>query len=236
MASVDDYSSSAERKEEDCEESDDDEPIWDSAVNMYVAANTEEEEGSTQEEPQISGEEMGDLESNHEGDNLDVGHIEGLAGHLEEICSKEAQLGNTDSFPIIRVIQRKGRPDSNAAVVVTTRKRTGAAPKALCDYKLQQRLSSQLKLSAKMKQEAEAAQENGQFIFTHIFGSNCNTIEATLEDTKGLGYGFEQIDTDDKGFYVALDKKSERIFVMFGAGLKLIYRDNIREYVEKAMN
>jgi hypothetical protein len=34
-------------------------------------------------------------------------------------------------------------------------------PKALCDYKLEQRLSSQLKLSAKMKGEAEEAQENG---------------------------------------------------------------------------
>jgi hypothetical protein len=49
-------------------------------------------------------------------------------------------------------------------------------PKALCDYKLQQRLSSQLKLSAKMKREAEAAQENGQSTFRHVFGSNCEFV------------------------------------------------------------
>ncbi|PUU81056.1 hypothetical protein B9Z19DRAFT_1063006 [Tuber borchii] len=125
--------------------------------------------------------------------------------------------------------------------------------KALCDYKLQQRLSSQLKLSAKIKREAEVAQTNGQSTFRHIFGSNCNTIEvffqidshgerarptsrkATIEDTQALGSSFEQIDIGDKGFYVALDKNYQKIFVMFGAGLKLIYGDKIGEYVEKAM-
>ena len=45
-------------------------------------------------------------------------------------------------------------------------------PKALCDYKLQNRLSSQLKLSAKMKQEAEAVQECGESTFKHVFRIN----------------------------------------------------------------
>ncbi|PUU80002.1 hypothetical protein B9Z19DRAFT_1063801 [Tuber borchii] len=126
-------------------------------------------------------------------------------------------------------------------------------PKALCDYKLQQRLSSQLKLSAKMKREAEAAQTNSQSTFRPVFGSNCNMIEvffqidshgehapptshkATLEDTQALGSSFEQIDIGDKGFNVALDKNYKKIFVMFGAGLKLIYEDKIGGYVEKAI-
>jgi len=49
-------------------------------------------------------------------------------------------------------------------------------PKALCDYKLQTQLSSQLKLSAKMKQEAEAARETGESTFRHIFGKNCEVM------------------------------------------------------------
>jgi len=109
------------------EESGEDERIWDSTVNMYVAADTEGEEGSTDEEPQISGEEIGDLD--HEGDSPDVGHIEALAGHQAEVCSREAQLGNTESFPVLRVTRGKGRSDFKAAVGVTTRKRTGTGGK-----------------------------------------------------------------------------------------------------------
>jgi len=109
------------------EESGEDERIWESTVNMYVAADTEGEEGSTDEEPQILGEELGDL--NHEGDSPDVGHIEALAGHQAEVCSREAQLGNTKSFPVLRVTRGKGRTDFEAAVGVTTRKRTGTGGK-----------------------------------------------------------------------------------------------------------
>ena len=45
-------------------------------------------------------------------------------------------------------------------------------PKALCDFKLQNRLSSQLKLLAKMKQEAEAAKKCGESTFENVFGIN----------------------------------------------------------------
>ena len=45
-------------------------------------------------------------------------------------------------------------------------------PKALCDYKLQNRLSSQLKLSTKMKQEVEVAKERGESTFKHVFVIN----------------------------------------------------------------
>ncbi|PUU82448.1 hypothetical protein B9Z19DRAFT_1061825 [Tuber borchii] len=127
-------------------------------------------------------------------------------------------------------------------------------PKALCNYKLQQQLSSQLKLSAKMKREAEAAQTNGYSAFRHLFESNCNTIEvffqidshgerapptsrkATLEDTQALSFSFEQIDIGDEGFYVALAKNYEKIFVLFDVGLKLIYRDKIGDVTTKDTN
>jgi len=110
-----------------CEESGEDEEIWDSTVNMYVAADTEGEEGSTDEKPQISGEETGDLD--HEGDSPDVGHIEALAGHQAEVCSRKAQLGNPESFPVLQVTRGMSRTDFKAAVGVITRKRTGTGAK-----------------------------------------------------------------------------------------------------------
>ncbi|PUU82643.1 hypothetical protein B9Z19DRAFT_1120408 [Tuber borchii] len=112
-------------------------------------------------------------------------------------------------------------------------------PTALWNYKLQQQLSSELMLSAKMNREAEAAETNGQSTFRPIFGSNCSTIEvffqiesngerapptsrkATLEDIKALG--------------CTLDKNYEKIFVMFGVRLQLIYGEKIEEYMEKAL-
>ncbi|KAG0640084.1 hypothetical protein HOY80DRAFT_1043022 [Tuber brumale] len=97
------------------------------------------------------------------------------------------------------------------------------------------------------------ARERGHSTFKHMFGSNSNTIEVffkidcygnlapptlatrTLEDTEVLGSSFDQIDVGQSGFYVALDRNYEKIFVMFGAGLKLIYGKKIGDYVEKAM-
>jgi len=45
------------------EESDPENRIWDSIVNMYVASDTDEEEGSQADEVEIRGEELSDLES-----------------------------------------------------------------------------------------------------------------------------------------------------------------------------
>jgi len=109
------------------EESGEGERICHSTDNMYVAADTEGEEGSTDKEPQISGEEIGDLD--HEGHSPDVGQIEPLAAHQAEVCSMEGQLGNTESFPVLRVTLGKGRTDFNTAVAVTTTKRTGTGGK-----------------------------------------------------------------------------------------------------------
>ncbi|PUU79860.1 hypothetical protein B9Z19DRAFT_1124577 [Tuber borchii] len=170
------------------EESSDDECIWDSTVNMYVEADTEEEEGSAVEKPQILGEEM--------------------AGHRKAICSDEAKLGNPDSLPVLRVIQGRGRTDFNATIGATTRRSTGTSNTA---------------------EEFFQIDSHGE----HAPRTSC---KVTLEDTQALGSSFEQIHIGDKGFHVALDKNYEMIFVTFGAGLKLIYRDKIREYVEKAMS
>ena len=46
-------------------------------------------------------------------------------------------------------------------------------PKSLCDYDLQRQLRLQLKLSTKIKQQAEAARKKGESIFRHVFGVNC---------------------------------------------------------------
>jgi len=59
--------------------------------------------------------------------------------------------------------------------------------------------------------------------------------KATLKDTQPLGSSFEQIDIGAKGFYMAFDKSCEKILVMFGARLKLIYRNTSGDYVDKAM-
>jgi len=45
------------------EESDPEERIWDSTVNMYVASDTDQEEGLQQGEAEIPGEGLSDLES-----------------------------------------------------------------------------------------------------------------------------------------------------------------------------
>ncbi|PUU80011.1 hypothetical protein B9Z19DRAFT_1124260 [Tuber borchii] len=151
----------------DSEGSGNDGRIWDSAVNMYIAANTEEEEKLAEEEPQISGEEMRDLESIHDGDNLDVGHIEGLAGHQEEIRFKE-----------------QGQTDLNATIGVTNSKRSGTGNK--------------VEVFFQNDSYGEWAPPTSRKI--------------TLEETQ-----------------------AEMIFVIVAAGLNMIYRDEIGEYVGKAM-
>jgi len=51
------------------EESDPEERIWDSTVNMYVASNTDKEEGSQEGEAEIPGEGLSNLDNiNQQGD------------------------------------------------------------------------------------------------------------------------------------------------------------------------
>jgi len=59
---------------------------------MYVASDTEEEEGSQEGEAEIPGEGLSDRESmDHQGDE-NSGRRAGSMGHLEEDCSEEQNL------------------------------------------------------------------------------------------------------------------------------------------------
>jgi len=71
------------------EESDPEERIWDSTVNMFVASDTDEEEGSQQGEVEIPSEELSDLESIDQQGDEGSGCIAGSRGRLEEDCSEE---------------------------------------------------------------------------------------------------------------------------------------------------
>jgi len=86
----------------DSEESDPEERIWDSTVNMYVASDTDEEEGLQESEAEIPGEGLSDLGSIDKQGDEGSGCIAGSRGHLEEECSEEEALSETtDSLPVI---------------------------------------------------------------------------------------------------------------------------------------
>jgi len=112
------------------EESDPEERFWDSTVNMYVASDTDEEEGSQGGEVEIPGEGSSDLESiNQQGDES-CGCIAGSRGCLEEGCSEEEPLsGTADSLPVIRVTSRIVHTGTNTTIRVPPRKRAGTGGK-----------------------------------------------------------------------------------------------------------
>jgi len=97
---------------------------------MYVASYTDEEERSQEDEAEIPGEELSDLESiNQQGDESS-GCIEGLRGHLEEDCSeKEGLSGTTDSLPVIRVTRGRDQTGTNTTIRVPPRKCAGTGGK-----------------------------------------------------------------------------------------------------------
>jgi len=72
-----------------CEESDPEERIRDSRVNMYVASDTDGEERSQEGEAEIPGEGLRDLESIDQQGDDNSGCIAGSRGRLEEDCSEQ---------------------------------------------------------------------------------------------------------------------------------------------------
>jgi len=76
-------------------ESDAEERIWDSTVNMYIASDTDEEEGSQEGEAEIPGEGLSDLESIDQQRDESSGFSAGSRGRLEEDCSEEEPLSGT---------------------------------------------------------------------------------------------------------------------------------------------
>jgi len=112
------------------EESDPEERIWDSTVNMYVASDTDEGEGSQEGEAEIPGEGLSDLESIVQQGDENSGCIAGSWGRLEEDCSgEEAQSGTTDSLSVIRVTRGRDQTGTNTTIRVPPRKRAGTGGK-----------------------------------------------------------------------------------------------------------
>jgi len=99
------------------EEAAPEEIIGDSTVNMYVASDTDEEEGSQEGEAEIPGEGQSDLESIDEQGDENSCCIAGSRGCLEENCSEEEALsGTTDSLPVIRVTRRRDQTGTNTTI------------------------------------------------------------------------------------------------------------------------
>jgi len=115
---------------EGSEESDPEERIGDSSVNLYVASDTDEEEGSQEGEAERAGEGLTDLESIDQQGDEDSGCIAGSRGRMEEDCLEdEALLGTTDSLPVIRVTRGRDQTGTNTTIRVPPRKCAGTGRK-----------------------------------------------------------------------------------------------------------
>jgi len=112
------------------EESDPKERIWDSTVNMHVASDTDEEEGSQEGQAEIPREGLSDLASIDQQDDENSSCIACSKGRLEEDCSEEEALsGTTDSLPVIRVTRGGDQTGTNTTIQVPPRKRAGTGGK-----------------------------------------------------------------------------------------------------------
>jgi len=112
------------------EESGPEERIWHSTVNMYVASDTEEEEGSQEGEAEIPGEALSNLESIDQQRDEHSSCMAGSRGRLGEDCSEEEALsGTTDSLPVIRVTRGRDQTGTNTTIRVPPRKRAGTGGK-----------------------------------------------------------------------------------------------------------
>jgi len=112
------------------EESDPEKRIWDSTVNMYVASDTHEEEGSREGKAEIPGEGLSDLESIDQQGDKDSSCIAGSRGRLEEDYSEEEALsGTTDLLPVIRVTRGRDQIGTNTTIRVPPRKHAGTRGK-----------------------------------------------------------------------------------------------------------
>jgi len=106
------------------QESDPEERICDSTVNLYVASDTDEEEGSQESEAAIPGEGLSDHESIDQQGDENSGCIAGSRGRLEEDCLEEEALsGTTESLPVIRVTRGRDQTGTNTTIRVAPGKR-----------------------------------------------------------------------------------------------------------------
>jgi len=97
---------------------------------MYVAVDTDEEEGSHEGQAEIPGERLRDLETIDEQSDENSGSIAGSSGRLEQDCSEEQGLsGTTDSLPVIPLTHGRDQTGTNATIRVPPRKRAGTRVK-----------------------------------------------------------------------------------------------------------
>jgi len=112
------------------EESDPEERIWDSTGNMYVASDTDEEEGSHEGKAEIPGKGLSDLESIDQRGDESFRCIAHSRGRLEEDCSEEeAFSGTTDSLPVIPATCGGDQTGTNTTIRVPPRKHAGTGGK-----------------------------------------------------------------------------------------------------------
>jgi len=112
------------------QESDAEERISDSTVNMYVASDTDEEEGSQEGGAEIPGEGLSEHESIDQQGDEDSGSIAAARGRLWEDCSEgEALWGTTDALPVIRLTGRRQQTGTNTTIRVPPSKRAGTGGK-----------------------------------------------------------------------------------------------------------
>jgi len=97
---------------------------------MYVASDTDEEEGSQEGEGEIPGEGLSDLESIDQQGDEDSGCMAGSRGRLDENCLEEEALsGTTDSLLVIGVTRGRDQTGTNTTIGGPPRKRAGTAGK-----------------------------------------------------------------------------------------------------------
>jgi hypothetical protein len=111
-------------------ESNAEERIWDSTVKMYVESDTDEEEGSPEEEADVSGEGLSDIESIDQLGDQNSCCLEGSRGRQDEVFSQEEVLsGVSDSLPVIRITRKRDQTGTNTTIRVPLRKRAGTGGK-----------------------------------------------------------------------------------------------------------
>jgi len=91
---------------------------------MYIASDTDKEEGSQEGDAVIPGEGLSDLESiNQQGDESS-GCIAGSMCRLDADCAElRALLGTTNSLPVIHVTRKRDQTGTNTTFRVPPRKR-----------------------------------------------------------------------------------------------------------------
>ncbi|KAG0128950.1 hypothetical protein HOY82DRAFT_541142 [Tuber indicum] len=109
------------------EESDADYGIWESAVNMYVASNSEDGEDSWEDHSTRS---LSEPEDSNDAERTSSTNIVESGGRQEEVrLGEEARSGTARSVPLILRVTRSRVQEDSSSIGTTTRKRAGTGGK-----------------------------------------------------------------------------------------------------------